>query len=311
MTKPFRFGVQCGGSPSAVAWRTLARRAEDLGYATLYVPDHFVETVMAPMVAMACAAEATTTLRVAALVFGNDFKHPAVLAKEMATLDVLSEGRTELGIGAGWLKADYDAIGLPYDRPGARIARLEEALRVIKDAWSPGPRSFGGAHYAITEYDGLPKPLQQPHPPILVGGGGQRILTLAGREADIVGINPNLRRGAISDDAAKTSLASLTDQKIEWVRGGAGERFDSLELQIRYFLAAITDDRDGFAATIAPAVGLTPEDALASSLALVGTVDEVCDQLVERRERWGVSYVVIGDDQLDAFAPVVERLAGT
>jgi len=311
MVKPFRFGVQCGGDRDRADLEQLAHKIEALGYATFYVPDHFIDTQMAPMIAMAVAAEATKTLRVGALVFDNDYKHPAILAKEIATLDRLSDGRVELGIGAGWMKVDYDALGIPYDAAGVRVDRLEEALAVIKGAWGPEPYSFSGTHYTITDYNGIPKPTQQPRPPILIGGGGPRVLRLAGREADIVGINPNLRAGAVTNDAAADSVAEMIDQKVAWIREGAGARFDDLELQIRYFFAAITDDRQGVGEAAAPAFGLEAEAALESGIACVGTIDEICNQLQARRDRWGVSYIVIGDDLFEAFAPVVERLAGT
>jgi probable F420-dependent oxidoreductase len=307
----FRFGVQVGGSYSAAEWRTLARKIEDLGYSTLFMPDHFVDTELAPMVGLSVAAAATDRLRVGMLVLANDYKHPAIVAKEAATLDVLSEGRLELGIGAGWKKTDYDALGLPYDAPGTRITRLADALTVIKRAWGDGPFDHDGDHYTIRSYNGTPKPVQQPRPPILVGGGGPRLLRLAGKEADIVGINPNLRAGAITNDALKTSLAEQTRQKIDWVREGAGDRFDALELQIRYFVAAITDDAAGLAEAMSPGFGVSVDDALTSAVALVGTIDEVCETLTRRRKEWGVSYVVFGEDTFEAFAPVVSRLAGT
>ncbi len=302
--------MQVSDAPTALAWRESARHIEALGYSTLFMPDHFIDTRLAPMVALAIAAEATTTLRVGALVFDNDYKHPAILAKEMATIDLLSEGRAELGIGAGWMKVDYDALGLVYDSPGVRIARLEEALAVIKGCWADGPFSFSGTHYTITDYDSIPKPLQQPLP-ILIGGGGRKVLTLAGREGDIIGINPNLRAGELSSDQAADTVAEQTERKIGWIKEGAGDRFDDIELQIRYFFAAVTDDRRALAEAAAPAFGITADEALGSGVALLGTIDEICDTLVERRERWGVSYIVIGDDIADAFAPVVARLAGS
>jgi probable F420-dependent oxidoreductase len=310
MVKPFRFGVQCGGDRDRADFEQLARKVEALGYSTLYLPDHFIDTQMAPLVGMCVAAEATKTLRVGALVFDNDYKHPAILAKEIATLDRLSDGRVELGIGAGWMKVDYDALGIPYDPAGVRVDRLEEALAVVKGSWGPDAFSFAGEHYTITDYNGIPKPTQQP-PPILIGGGGPRVLRLAGREADIVGINPNLRAGTLSNDQALDSVADMIDKKVGWVREGAGTRFDEVELQIRYFFASITDDRKGLAEAVAPGFGMTPEDALEAGITCIGTIDEICDQLVARRERWGVSYVVIGDDIFEQFAPVVDRLAGT
>jgi probable F420-dependent oxidoreductase len=309
--RKFRFGVQTGGAESAKEWREKARKIEALGYSTLVMPDHFVDTPFAPMAGIAMAAEATTTLRVGTLVLGNDYKHPAVVAKEFATIDVISGGRLEAGIGAGWMRADYEELGLRYDRPGVRIDRLEEALAVVKGAWGPEPFSFDGEHYKVTGYNGIPKPVQQPHPPILVGGGGRKLLTLAAREADIIGFTPSARAGEITAEQARETLPASWKQKFEWVRDAAGDRFDDVELQIRYFFAAISDDRRGLAEAAAPAFGITTDEALDSGVALVGTVDECCDLLVRRREEWGVSYVVLGDDQYEAFAPVVARLAGT
>ena len=309
--RKFRFGVQTGGAESAKEWREKARKIEALGYSTLVMPDHFVDTPFAPMAGIAMAAEATTTLRVGTLVLGNDYKHPAVVAKEFATIDVISGGRLEAGIGAGWMRADYEELGLRYDRPGVRIDRLEEALAVEKGAWGPEPFSVDGEHYKVTGYNGIPKPVQQPHPPILVGGGGRKLLTLAAREADIIGFTPSARAGEITTEQARETLPASWKQKFEWVRDAAGDRFDDVELQIRYFFAAISDDRRGLAEAAAPAFGITTDEALDSGVALVGTVDECCDLLVRRREEWGVSYVVLGDDQYEAFAPVVARLAGT
>lgn len=309
--KPFRFGVQASTARTGAEWAEQARRIEGLGYSTLFMPDHFVDTPLAPMVALGFAAAATSTLRVGMLVLGNDYKHPAVVAKEAATLDVLSDGRLEFGLGAGWMTADYEALGLPYDRPGVRIDRLAEALAVVKGAWADGPYDFAGEHYTIRAYDGLPEPVQRPRPPILVGGGGPELLRLAGREADIVGINPILTAGVIGTEAAKSTVGDATARKIGWVREGAGDRFDALELQIRYFVAAVTDDARGLAEAMAPAFGVSADEALSSAAVLAGSVEGVCDTLVRRREEWGVSYVVFGDDQYEQFAPVVARLAGT
>jgi probable F420-dependent oxidoreductase len=309
--RKFRFGVQSGGATSAREWREKARKVEALGYSTLFMPDHFIDTPLAPMVGIAMAAEATESLRVGTLVLGNDYKHPAVVAKEFATLDVISDGRVEAGIGAGWMRVDYEALGLEYDRAGMRIDRLEEALAVLKGAWGPEPFTFEGEHYRITNYDGLPKPVQQPHPPLFVGGGGRKLLTLAAREADIIGFTPAARTGEITTEQARETLPATWTQKFAWVREAAGDRFDDLELQIRYFFAAISDDRRGLAEAAAPAFGISAEEALESGVALVGTVDECCDLLVQRREEWGVSYVAFGDNEYEVFAPVVARLAGT
>ncbi len=306
----FRFGVQCGYPHPTYSWQELARRIETLGYGTLYVPDHFIDTVLAPLPAMAVAAEATTSLRVCALVYDNDYKHPAILAKETATIDVLSDGRAELGIGAGWMRTDYDALGLPYDSAGTRIARLDEALQVIKGCFSGEQFSFSGAHYTITDYTATPKPVQA-RVPLLIGGGAPKILGLAGREADVVGINPNLRVGAITADAARSASSDETVKKLDWIKQGAGDRFDDIELQIRYFVHAITDDRDGFAAAMAPALEVSPTDVLGSGAVLVGTREQIVDTLVQRREEWGVTNIVVGSDFFEDFAPIVAQLTGT
>ncbi|MBM3672218.1 MAG: TIGR03621 family F420-dependent LLM class oxidoreductase [Actinobacteria bacterium] len=307
----FRFGVQVSTASSAEDWKHKARKIEALGYSTLYMPDHFIDDQLAPMVAISFAAAYTDDLKIGHLVLGNDYKHPAVAAKEGATIDVLSGGRLEFGLGAGWMQTDYDALGMPYDPPGTRVERLEEALAVCKGAWSGKPFNLKGTHYEVTDYTGSPATVQKPHPPIVVGGGAPRVLRLAGREADIVGINPNLRKGAITADAVQSATAEGTKQKIEWVKEGAGKRFKDIELQIRYFLASITDDALGFAGAVAAGFGMSGEDALESGVALVGTVDECIDTLKRRRDEWGVSYAVLGDDTYEAFAPVVAALAGT
>ncbi|HUV10464.1 MAG TPA: TIGR03621 family F420-dependent LLM class oxidoreductase, partial [Acidimicrobiia bacterium] len=270
--RKFRFGVQATADTSASDWRDFVRKVEDLGYSTVFMPDHFIDTALAPMTGICFAAAFTESLRVGHLVLGNDYKHPAIVAKEAATVDVLSDGRLEFGLGAGWMRTDYDALGLPYDSPGTRIERLAEALAVVKGAWGEGPFDFSGEHYTISGYDGLPKPTQSPRPPILVGGGGPRLLRLAGREADIVGINPNLRAGEIGPDALKNAAADVTTQKIGWVREGARDRFDDLELQIRYFIAAITDDPQRLGEAIGSSMEMTADELLRSGTALVGTV---------------------------------------
>lgn len=309
-TRPFRFGVQTGTSRPDQSWGDFAREVEDLGYATLTCPDHFVDAELAPVVALSAAAEATTTLRVGALVFDNDYKHPAILAKEMATLDLLSSGRVELGLGAGWMRADYDALGLQYDAAGVRIERMLEGLDVMERCFTGEAFSYAGEHYTITDYAATPTPVQS-HIPVNIGGGGKRVLSIAAQRADIVGINPNLRKGEITEDAAQDSLEHMWQQKFDWIREAAGERFNDLELQIRSFMVAITDDRMGLAEMMAPAFGVTPEEALASHAVLAGTLDELVEQIVEGRERYGVSYWIVGEDVFREFAPVVARLAGS
>jgi probable F420-dependent oxidoreductase len=301
--------VQLSTAASGEEWAALARKVEDLGYDVLHLPDHFGDQ-LAPVPAMMAAAAATTTLKVGTLVFDNDYKHPVVLAKEMATIDRLSGGRVEVGLGAGWMRSDYEQSGIPYDPPATRVDRFEEGLTVLKGLLAPGPFSFAGEHYTVTELEGLPRPLQTP-PPIIVGGGLRRMLTIAGREADIVGINPTIPNGAVDADAARSGTAELTDQKLEWVRAGAGDRYDDLEINLLTFGCFVTDDRTALADQFAPLFGLTPAQLLEFPHVLAGTVEEICDDLIARRERWDASYIVVQTDALDAMAPVVARLAGT
>lgn len=311
-TKPFRFGVQVANAASGREWAEFARKAEDLGYSTLSMPDHFVNEEFAPVPALAAAAAATTTLRVGTLVLDNDYKHPVVLAKEAATIDLLSGGRLEFGLGAGWQRADYDASGMPYDEPGVRVSRFEEGLAVVRGLWADGPFSFEGEHYRITELDGFPKPVQRPGPPVLIGGGSKRVLGIAGREADIVGINPSLRAGEVTAETGKDAAEESYLQKVEWVRDGAGDRFDQLEFNVLIFVCIVTDDRDGMFEAMAPGFGLTPEAAAAVPLALVGTEEQIIETLQERREKYGFNDVTVqGADAMDALAPVVAKLAGT
>jgi probable F420-dependent oxidoreductase len=310
MTKPFRFGVQAGGPADSTGWAELARKAEDLGVSVLTVADH-LDDQLGPIAALTAAACATTTLRVGALVFCNDYRHPVVLAKEAATIDVLSAGRFEMGLGAGWMTTDYEQSGIPLDPPGERIDRMEEALAIVKGLFADGPVTHHGAHYRVTDLEGTPKPLQRPGPPLLIGGGGKRVLSLAAREADIVGINVNLAGGVIDASVGPNATVDATDEKIAWIREAAGDRFDELELQVRVHVATITDDREGLAEVMGPALGLSAESALASPHALAGTVDQVVEQLQERRERWGISYVGLSAASLDEMAPVIVRLAGT
>jgi probable F420-dependent oxidoreductase len=304
--KPFRFAVQTTTAPDAATWRGRARQIEDLGYSTLYVPDHFGDQ-WGPLVALTVAAEATTTLRIGGLVFANDYRHPVVLAKELATLQVVSGGRLEVGLGAGWLRTDYDEAGMSYDEPATRVARLEEALEVYRQLWS-GTASFTGDHYRVELAAATPV---APRPTLVVGGGGRRVLSLAARYADVVGVNPSLRSGALDATTARSAVAERFDQRVGWVRDAAGDRFESLELQVLTFLVAVGGDRDELARALAPGFGLSEDEARDVPVVLAGSVDEICEQLQERRARWGFSYWVVHDHELEAFAPVVERLAGT
>src|SRR6188474_931907 len=241
--RKFRFAVIAPKCGSGKELTEQARKAEALGYSAFFVPDHFIDHDLAPTVALAHIAAVTDTLRVGPLVLGNDYRHPVVLAREAATLDLLSEGRLELGVGAGWMTADYEKAGLQLDKPSVRIARLAESLTILKGLWADGPFSFRGEHYTISELDGAPTPVQQPIP-IIIGGGGKKVLSLAAREADIVGINANLRSGvAENPDSAQSATGAATDEKLRWVREAAGDRFDELEIQQFAGFVHFTDDK--------------------------------------------------------------------
>jgi len=315
MTCPrkFRFAAQLSKAPdgSARSWADQARKAEDLGYSTLLVPDHFGDQ-LAPVPALMAAADATSTLRVGTLVFDNDYRHPVVLAKEAATLDLLSGGRLELGLGAGWMRSDYEESGIPYDAPGVRVDRFAEGVAVIAGLLgSDGPFSFTGAHYTVTEHSLLPRPVQRPRPPLILGGGGRRVLTIAGHWGDIVSINVDLRAGTGGPEAAPNASPAATRQKIAWVKEAAGERFDDIELNCLIGFAIITDDARKIVDAMAPTFGIDPSEALHVPLALIGTLEEMVEELRWRREEYGISYFSIEADCWESLAPVVSQLAGT
>lgn len=307
--RPFRFSTQEHTARSASQWRERARAIESMGYSTLYLPDHFGEQV-GPIAGLMAAADATTTLRVGSLVFDNDYRHPVVLAKEAASLDVLSDGRFDFGIGAGWMISDYEQSGIAYDSAGTRIERMAEAVTIFKKFFAGGEFSFEGKHYTIKGLEGAPPPVQKPHPPFVIGGGGRKMLELAAREADTINVNFDLREGKRGRRTAQTGLASLTDDKLRWIREAAGERFERIELGLMIFQASVTDDRDLVAEAFAPRTGMEPKDLLEVPHFMIGTVDQIVEDLEKRRERYGVSHVVVPDDAADQLAPVVERLTG-
>lgn len=306
--RPFRFGTGVFEATSAAEWGDKARHVEALGYDTLLIPDHFDPNLFAAVPALTAAALATSTLRVGTFVFDNDFRHPAMLAKETATLDVLSDGRLEVGIGAGWKKEEYDQVGIPFDPPGVRVSRMEEAVHVVKGLWAEGPFSFSGQHYTITGLDNGPKPLQRPHPPIFIGAGGKRLLSFAAREADIIGILAQALPGGGLDIPGDTE--ERLAEKVGWVREAAGERFAQLELSILFWGLAVTDDQRAGAEELAGTRQMTPEQILASPYYLIGSVDTIVERLQVLRELYGVSYFTVFPRDMEAFAPVVARLAG-
>jgi len=311
--RKFRFAVQLSKAPESTArsWADQAKKAEDLGYSTLLMPDHFGDQ-LAPVPALVAAADATSSLRVGTLVFDNDYRHPVVLAKEAATLDLLSGGRLELGLGAGWMRSDYEESGIAYDPPGVRVDRFAEGVAVVAGLLeSDAPFSFSGKHYTVNGHCLQPRPVQRPRPPLILGGGGRRVLTIAGQWADIVSINVDLRAGTGGPETAPNASPDATRQKIAWVKEAAGDRFHDIELNCLIGFVLITDDRQRIIDAMAPTFDIDPSDALHVPLGLIGTLDEMVEELQWRREEYGISYFSIEGDAWETLAPVVAALAGT
>jgi probable F420-dependent oxidoreductase len=295
--RPFRFGVVAAAARSGAEWINRARRAEALGYATLVIPDN-LQFTLAPLPALAMAAAATRTLRIGTYVLANDFRHPVLLAKDVATLDLLSGGRFELGLGAGRpdSAAENRSLGLAFDSGAVRIARLAESLGILKPLLAGQHVSTNTTYYSVAEAQVSPLPLQQPHPPILIAGSGRRMLCLAGREADIIGLG-------LPPDASEAVVA----ERIGWIREAARDRFSQIELNINLMAVAGQVPR-----WMAARLGLTAQDLAERGAvsALNGTTEQMCEQLIERRTRLGLSYALVSDEFMELFAPVVERLAG-
>lgn len=311
MVRPFRFGVNVWTAASRAAWQDKARRLEALGYAVLAMPDH-IGPFLSPMPALLSAAEATRSLRVGTNVLNNDFRHPVLLAREAATLDLLTDGRLELGLGAGYQEAEYRTVGLPFHCGGTRVGRLAETVAVLKGLFSGAPTAHDGAHYRVAEHTLHPLPAQRPRPPLLVGGNGRRLLSLAAREADIVGLSGiTFRAGGTVPDLSGFR-PSAVDERLTWVRAAAGARFPTLELNALVQRVIVTPDRQAAAAALQQeSWDLSPEDLLATPFLLIGTVEQIADDLWARRERWGLSYFTIFESAVEALAPVVARLANT
>jgi probable F420-dependent oxidoreductase len=314
--RPFRFGVIGEAITSRERLLDTAHRAEALGYSTLLLRDHFVAEPfgdqLAPLVALMAAAGATRTLRVGSLVLSNDYRHPVVLAKEAATLDLLSGGRFELGIGAGWLRDEYERAGMPFDPPAVRVGRLQESLQVLKGLLAGPALTFKGERYTVDGIAGFPVPVQRPHPPILVGAGSRRMLRIAGQEADIVGILPRaLPEGTISGELSERSPQRVAG-KVAWVEEAAEERSRQVELSMVLTVALGTDHRRA-AERLAVQQGwgaAAGELVLEMPSVAAGPAERVAEELQVRRDRYGFSYLVVADGDMDTFAPVVERLAG-
>ncbi len=313
--RPFRFGVINERISTRQKWIYKARQAEDRGYATFLLRDHFIREPFgdqfAPIAALMSAADATTSLRIGSLVLDNDYRHPVVLAKETATLDVLSDGRFELGLGAGWLHEEYEQSGITFEPPGVRISRMEEALHILKGLFTGEPVTYTGKHYTITNLTSFPKPIQKPHPPILIGGGGKRILSIAGREANIIGIlNSSLTSGALEDEVEGLSSTTV-EKKLEWVRQGAGARFPEIELSMVITLMITENQRDGIEELARQRgwSGIASERILDMPSVFIGSAEQIAKQMLARRERFGISYYIVTDEEMEAFAPIVRLLS--
>ena len=320
--KAFRFGIQSYAPASAQEWRDLARRAEDLGFSSFHLADHVigpgpalkatghpVQTVAA-IPAMAVAAEATTTIKVGCRVLCVDYRNPVMLAKEVATLDFFSEGRLELGLGAGWLANEYQAIGIDFDQPKVRLDRLEEVIALLRASVAEGELNISGEYVHAVGFEAVPKPANKKMPPLMIGGGAKRILSIAGREADIVSLNFNNSSGRLGPEGIGSSTAEETERKIAWIKEAAGERFDQIELETAAYFTIVTDDGEGMREKMAPMFAMSPSDFAEHPNVLIGTIDEICDRIVERREKFGISYISFGSSVMEAIAPVVNRLAG-
>jgi probable F420-dependent oxidoreductase len=314
--RPFRFGLLGETVRSATELVDKARRAEVAGFATFLIRDHFIEEPfghqLAPLVALATVAAATKRLRVGSLVVCNDYRHPVLLGKEIATLDLLSGGRVELGIGAGFSRPEYEQAGLPYNPPGVRVDRFAEALQVFKGLFGAEPFTFSGRFYTVTGLDAFPKPIQRPHPPILVGAGGRRMLSIAAREADIIGImTAAVGTGRRLPDPSGL-LAESVAEKIGWIRQEAGSRFDDIELSIVGSIV-IAENRRKAAERLARERGwdgMSAERVFEMPSVFIGSVDDIVDQMQVRRERYGISYYVVADRSMEMAVPIVAHLAG-
>lgn len=317
--QPFRFAVQATKATSAAQWRDLARTVQDRGYTTLFLADHYLGPGaaaragnvpvqhLAPIAAMAVAAASTETLRVGCRVFCIDYHVPAVLAKEAATIDLLSDGRLEFGIGAGTSEHEYAAMGLPFQPSARRVDKLEQVVALVKAHWSGEPLDCRSEDATATGYAGLPRPVQQPHPTIMIGGGRKRVLSLAAREADIVSIR-NVPFAAVNEEG-RTPVEEAV-HRLELVRRAAGERFAELEIESSPYFTDITTEQAAAVERVAAMLAIPSDGLLDHPNVLIGSVDEVVDRLQQRRELFGANYISVQQSQVESFAPVVARLAG-
>jgi len=323
VTRPFRFGVQAFSTESASEWKGLARGAEDLGYSCFHLADHYIgpgaamnasshpPQNLAALPAMAVAAAVTESILIGARVMCVDYHQPVVLAKSMATIDLLSDGRLEAGYGAGWVTAEYEAMGVPMDRPGVRIDRMIEHVQLARSFFAGEELEMDGEHVQVKDMAAVPASVQDGGPRIMIGGGSPRVLRTAGAMADIVSINFDNSDGKIGAHGIGSGTAAGTANKIDRVREGAGDRFDDLEIEIGAYFTTVTDHTQPTLEAMAGAFGMPPEELAQHPHVLIGSVSEICETLQERRERYGISYVTVGGANMEAFAPVVAALAGT
>ena len=320
MSKPFRFGVQSFNADSAEDWAGQVRRAEELGYSTFHLADHILgpgpalekanhpEQNLAAIPAMAYAAAVTRSINIGCRVFCVDYHLPVVLIKSAMTIDKLSGGRLEFGLGAGWITEEYQALAITKDEPRVRIDRLADVIEGVKAFCADGMADLTNETIEWKDFSGVPKPLSRP--PIMIGGGSPRILRLAGREADIVSLNFNNRSGMIGPDGVGTSTEEETRKKIRWVQEGAGDRFDDLEIEIGAYFTFVMDDPAPVLGQFAQMFGLSEDEMSRHPHALFGSADAICDELERRRELFGISYITVGKDNMESFAPIVDRLNG-
>jgi len=308
-TKPFKFGAKATWATSGADWARLAKQAEDLGYVSFQIDDHF-NKAFAPVPAIMAAACATSKVLVGPHVAGVDFRNVVEFAKEAATIDLLSDGRFTMGIGAGWNQADYANAGIVQDDANTRIERLSEAVDIMRGLWGEGKFSYSGKHYTVAEHDAQPKPISKI--PVLIGGGGPKILSLAAQKADIVGVNPKIVGRSINPRSMATAAAEVVDEKVAWIReaAAAAGRTDEIELQMQLFVSIVTDDKAGAVEKFAPAFGLPPEVVANAPFFQIGSLDHIKENFQMMRERWGITYIVCQDAGTVPLAPIVAELSG-
>lgn len=323
MPHPFRFAVQSYRAESRNAWVEIARKTEALGYSTLHVADHYIGAgrmlnptkhkvqTLALIPAMTAAAMVTTTLRVGSRMACVGYHLPTILTKEMASIDVLSDGRLEIGLGAGWLTNEYEALGIPVDPIGKRLELLRETATFMKLAFtSTDEIDFHGEQIRSYGYIPVPQVIQKPHPPLMIGGGGPKVLRAAGELADIVSVNYNNSSGVLGHKSLTSSTPEETMRKIDWIREGSGSRFEEIELETAAMFVAVTGRSITSVEELGESTGMSESELRVFPHALVGSVEDICEQLIQRRQQYGFSYITVGESHIDAFAPIVDKLAG-